>query len=272
MKVLTMSKENLMSSSISKKYLQEKMLGEVGIPAPIAKAGTALATGAGILNTGLAGAAPALQSAAILGLPAMVYSAADGIKNIILRSKWDRKGCDAEIDPQRKMMCQARARNILIANLGKEKASKCAKAKDPQACQETFDNKINMVRQQQTNETYSYPMNESLLAMGAIGLGGAALGALAQKGLSSYKNRYLTCRLIKDPFNRDKCTMGIIDSMISNLQDVSNRVCEKTPDPAQCKLEMLKKIERLSIKKQRLQQHLSRSERVKLLDREDLNQ
>ena len=258
-----------MSKSVSKKYLEEKILGEA---VPLAGAGAAIVGGAKAVNSGAAAIMPSMQIAAMVGLPGAVFAAGDAIRNIILKHKWDKKGCDAEIDPQRKMMCQMRARNILISNLTKEKVAKCPKAKDPQACQDTFDNKINMVRQQQqTNENFEDYLNESLLAMGAVGLGGAALGALTQKGLSSYKNRHMTCRLIKDPYNRDKCTMGIIDSMISNLQDVSNRVCEKTPDPAQCKLEMLKKIEKLSIKKQRLQQHLSRSERVKLLDREDLN-
>lgn len=107
-------------------------------------------------------------------------------------------------------------------------------------------------------------------ALGALALGGAAvagfgLGMGVQKGLSSIKNRYMTCRAIDDPKQRDKCIVKILDSMIDNLKSKASG-CNSTPDPASCKMDLLLKIDKLSAKKSRLERVIYRTDRADVLD------
>lgn len=107
-------------------------------------------------------------------------------------------------------------------------------------------------------------------ALGALALGGAAvagfgLGMGVQKGLSSIKNRYMTCRAIDDPKQRDKCIVKILDSMIDNLKSKAG-ACNNTPDPAQCKYDILLKVDKLMSKKNRLEKVIYRTDRADVLD------
>lgn len=107
---------------------------------------------------------------------------------------------------------------------------------------------------------------ESMVIAGGMAAA-AAVGALAAKGISSYRNRYMTCKTIEDPYQRDMCTARIIDSMIENMQQLRNS-CDNTADPAACKLELAYKIDKLIAKKSRLQQSVNRKHRARIIDKE----
>ena len=107
-------------------------------------------------------------------------------------------------------------------------------------------------------------------ALGALALGGAALagfgvGMGVQKGLSSIKNRYMTCRAIDNPHKRDMCIVKILDSMIDNLKSKASG-CNSTPDPASCKYDILLKVDKLNAKKSRLEKVIYRTDRADVLD------
>lgn len=109
---------------------------------------------------------------------------------------------------------------------------------------------------------------ESVLALGLGSAAvGAAIGALGTKGISSYRNRHLTCKTIEDPYRRDMCIIKILDSMIENLQALRNS-CDAVHDPAQCKLDLAYKIDKLIQKKYRIQQSANRKNRARMIDRE----
>lgn len=85
-------------------------------------------------------------------------------------------------------------------------------------------------------------------------LSGAALvgaGAIMSKLWSKYTDRTFTCKDVNDPIVRYKCLLGILESLIKNLS-ITTKDCEKTPDPAECKLAILNKIDKLTAKKYKL--------------------
>lgn len=110
---------------------------------------------------------------------------------------------------------------------------------------------------------------ESIAGLAAAGVAtaaaGAVAGAMATKAINNYKNKYFNCKMIKDPVQRDRCTIKIIDSMIDHLKSVKSD-CENTPDPAQCKLDLINKIEKLLKKKYRIETYLGKMDRKKLMD------
>jgi hypothetical protein len=109
-------------------------------------------------------------------------------------------------------------------------------------------------------------ISESLAVVGGMAAA-AAMGALAAKGLSSFRSRYMSCKSIEDPYQRDMCTVRILDSMIENMMELRGS-CDNTADPAACKLELAYKIDKLTAKKARLQQGVNRKHRARIIDRE----
>lgn len=105
-------------------------------------------------------------------------------------------------------------------------------------------------------------------AIGASALATGVLTGIAfQKMINKLKNKYTSCRAIEDPYTRDRCVVGILNSMIEHMKNVSNRECDSTPDPAQCRYDMLLKIEKLIDKKRRLETHLYRQDRAEIIDK-----
>lgn len=146
--------------SIAKKFIYENYIHNEAVlpqqqrpPGLLQRAGNAITSGLGASEKFLSNNASTLNTAMAFGAPGMAIGAATGITQFIsqkmMEHKWKSKGCDQEVDPNRKAQCEVRMRNVTIANLSKEKPS-CNRSKDPQDCIQKIDEKINMLRQQNT--------------------------------------------------------------------------------------------------------------------------
>lgn len=131
--------------SVCKKIIYEKYIvnefGE-GIKRVMGSAENFLASNSNVIGLGM----PAVGA----GI-SMAMSAKDAIQRKMMEYKWKKKGCDQEINPQLKQQCEIRHRNMLIASVGKEKG-RCRGAKDPQACMNQIDQRINVLRNQNAAE------------------------------------------------------------------------------------------------------------------------
>ena len=99
-------------------------------------------------------------------------------------------------------------------------------------------------------------------------MGAAAMGAILTALYSKYRNKNLTCNSIKDIRLKNKCNVNILDGLIQQLKS-STSECNKTPDPAQCKLEIMEKIEKLEQKKDVLMRQTGRINKAKVSNNED---
>ena len=88
---------------------------------------------------------------AIPAIGGIIYSISDVIQQKMLQWKWKRKGCESELDPNRKIQCEIRERNQLIANIAKERGN-CRKSKDPAGCVATIEKRIAYLRSQNASE------------------------------------------------------------------------------------------------------------------------
>lgn len=142
--------------SVTKKFIQEKyVLNELfdRKQSLMNRIVSRVGSGLGSAEKFLGNNANTIGMATTLGLPGVIIGGAMGaasfIRQKMLEFKWRRQGCDREVDPNRKAQCEVRERNRLIANLSKERSS-CRKTKDPNICIQKIDEKINMLRQQNT--------------------------------------------------------------------------------------------------------------------------
>lgn len=116
--------------------------------------------------------------------------------------------------------------------------------------------KINSINKQILNNLIKEDFGLTAATLGA----GVFVGIIIQNMIEKYKNHYLTCNSIQDDIQRDKCILSILENMISELRMNSSK-CEGTDDPAQCKLDILMKIDKLIAKKVRIMKHMNRIER-----------
>ncbi len=99
-------------------------------------------------------------------------------------------------------------------------------------------------------------------------MGAAAMGAILATLYSKYRNKNLTCDSIKDVRLKNKCNVNILDGLIQQLKSSASE-CNRTPDPAQCKLEIMEKIEKLEQKKDVLMRQTGRVNKAKVSNNED---
>jgi len=91
-------------------------------------------------------------------------------------------------------------------------------------------------------------INESAaIGVGAIMLTGGIIGGLLTKIYKDSKEKYMRCDNIKEPILRNKCYIGVLEGLISQIQ-ASKSTCKNSADPAQCELELLEKINKLRTK------------------------
>lgn len=146
--------------SIAKKFIYETYIYNEVAPAQqqprpgfFSRAGSAIQAGLSKSEQFLANNSNTLNTAMAFGAPGMIIGGVASVTQFInqkmMEHKWKSRGCDQEVDPNRKAQCEIRMRNITIANLAKEKPS-CRKSRDPNDCIQKIDEKINMLRQQNT--------------------------------------------------------------------------------------------------------------------------
>lgn len=100
-------------------------------------------------------------------------------------------------------------------------------------------------------------------------LAGSGLGAYLNQLYNNSKKRAMSCEYITNPILQDKCKVKILDSLISNLKH-SRGECDNTPDPAQCNLDLMKKIDKLTTQKLKLIKQIDYEIRSQMIDNEEI--
>lgn len=104
----------------------------------------------------------------------------------------------------------------------------------------------------------------SELGIGAASFGGGmAVGALLAAVYNKFNDKKFTCNDVSDPKLKKECIIKVIDSLIDNLR-ITSKECDRTVDPAQCKLEIVEKIEKLTQKKYKITKSINIDERISL--------
>lgn len=105
-------------------------------------------------------------------------------------------------------------------------------------------------------------LNESLGTTLAIG-GVMTVGALLHKIVRDYRDKKVSCEHIEDLLDRLECIKGVLLSTSSSMNRYREHDCNNTPDPAECKLRIIRRQERLHRQIQNLNDRISRIKRAR---------
>lgn len=108
-------------------------------------------------------------------------------------------------------------------------------------------------------------INEKILNefIGSFTLGSLTTAAIIGAASLMAKKKQLYCDKLNDSYSRNQCFLSVIDAYISNLKESRNE-CEKTPDPAQCHLNIINKIDKLLYKKEVISKRMEKELRFKI--------